>query len=137
LGAVFGEALSAGLAAGDAACFLSVSTEAAGDAAFAGATAGVGVVVGVGVGDATGNVSDCRTEREPLIPGSDRVSAINIKAIAAPIVIFARMFCVPRGPKAVLETLLVNKAPASALPGCSSITTIRTAQDKINNAYRV
>jgi hypothetical protein len=32
-------------------------------------------------------------------------------------VILLRMLCVPRGPKAVLETLLEKSAPASALPG--------------------
>ena len=111
--------------------FASLATEAAGDgdAAFAGAAEGDG--------DGTGTVPDCNTELVPFIPGSDNVSAINMKATAAPIVILANMFCVPRGPKAVLETLLVKSAPASALPGCSSTTTISTKQERINNAYRV
>jgi hypothetical protein len=88
---------------------------------------------GEGCGGAAGRVSDCNAECEPLIPGSDNNNASNMKATAAPIVIRARMFCVPRGPKAVLETLLVNKAPASALPGCRSTTTMSTAQAAINN----
>ena len=49
--------------------------------------------------------------------GSPNVSAINMNAAAAPIVIFARRLAVPRGPKAVLDTLLEKSAPASALPG--------------------
>jgi hypothetical protein len=35
---------------------------------------------------------------------------------AAPIVILASSVCVPRGPKAVLETELLNNAPASLCP---------------------
>ena len=122
-------------AAGDASAFLpaSAATDAAGD----GDATVAGANDGVGEGDGSGTVSDCKTDREPLTPGSESVSAISIKAMAAPMVIFARMFCVPRGPKAVLDTLLVNRAPASALPGCSSITTIRTMQERINNPNKV
>ena len=60
---------------------------------------------------------DCSTELVPLIAGNDSVKAVSMKATAAPIVIFASRVCVPRGPNAVLETELVNNAPASALPG--------------------
>jgi len=45
------------------------------------------------------------------------VSAINMNAAAAPMVIFARRLAVPRGPKAVLDNVLEKSAPASALPG--------------------
>jgi hypothetical protein len=45
------------------------------------------------------------------------VSAINMNAAAAPIVIFANKLAVPRGPKAVLDNVLEKSAPASALPG--------------------
>ena len=48
----------------------------------------------------------------PLMAGSESANAININAAAAPIVIFASRVCVPRGPNAVLETELENKAPA-------------------------
>ena len=113
------------------------AADAEGDAAAAGAPAGLGDGDGVGVGDATGTASDCSTEFEPLIPGSDNDKAISMNAIAAPMVIFAKMFCVPRGPNAVLETLLVNKAPASALPGCSNTTTTSTKQARMNNVYKV
>ena len=62
--------------------------------------------------------------------GKPSVSAINMNAAAAPIVIFARRLAVPRGPKAVLERVFEKSAPASALPGCSRITTTSTMQDK-------
>ena len=120
LSAAFALALGDGDDAGD------------GDASVAGTVDGEGCGVGVG----TGTVSDFNTVRDPDKPGNESINAISIKAAAAPIVIFARMLCVPRGPNAVLETLLVNSAPASALPGCSKITTIRTAQARINNPYK-
>ena len=60
---------------------------------------------------------DCSTDREPDKIGSDNVSAINMNAAAAPIVIFASKLAVPLGPNAVLERLLEKRAPASALPG--------------------
>jgi hypothetical protein len=110
--------------------FLSVSTGAvaAGDG-----TTVTGTADGEGDGDGNGAVVDCNAECAPFSPGSDNINASNMKATAAPIVIFARMFAVPRGPKAVLETLLVKSAPASALPGCNRMTTMSTAQAAINN----
>jgi hypothetical protein len=65
--------------------------------------------------------------------GSESAMPMSMKAAAAPMVIFARMDCVPRGPKAVLETLLEKRAPASALPGCKSTETISTMHDKIKS----
>jgi len=91
---------------------------------------------GVGVGVAGGGCSgkpDCNTEVVPLMNGSDRHSANTMNAAAAKMVIFASNVCVPRGPKAVLETELENKAPASALPGCNNTATTRMTHDKINN----
>lgn len=52
-------------------------------------------------------------------------------------VILASSVCVPRGPKAVLETLLEKSAPASALPGCKSTATTSTMHDKMNSPYNV
>ena len=104
---------------------------AAGDAAGA---AGEACCVGAGVGVDTGGGSsacDSNTDREPVRVGRPSVSAINMNAAAAPIVIFARRLAVPRGPKAVLETLLEKSAPASALPGWRRITTTRMKHDKI------
>ena len=88
---------------------------------------------GVGVGLATGAAgADCNTDREPLKIGKPSASAISMNAAAAPIVIFASRLAVPRGPKAVLDNVLENNAPASALPGCSSITTIRITHARMN-----
>ncbi len=115
-------------APGEAVC------EAAGDAAGATLATGDGCCAGVGV--ASGAV-DCNTEREPVTPGSESISAISIKAAAAPIVIFDKMLAVPRGPKAVLETLLEKSSPAPDLPGCNRMTTISTMQSSMNNPYKV
>jgi hypothetical protein len=60
-----------------------------------------------------------------------------MKAAAAPIVIFANKLAVPRGPNAVLERLLEKSAPASALPGCSRMLTIRTTQERMNKPYKM
>ena len=104
---------------------------AAGEAAGA---AGEACCSGAGVGVAAGALSgvDCNTDREPVRIGRPRVSAINMNAAAAPIVIFASKLAVPRGPKAVLERVLENSAPASALPGCSRITTIKIKHARTN-----
>jgi hypothetical protein len=56
-----------------------------------------------------------------------------MNAAAAPIVIFASRLAVPRGPKAVLESVFEKSAPASALPGCSKITTIRIKHERMNS----
>ncbi|HEV2856029.1 MAG TPA: hypothetical protein VHC97_24795, partial [Thermoanaerobaculia bacterium] len=87
---------------------------AAGVCGGAAGACGVAAGAGVGVGSA---VVDCRTEREPVTPGRDSSSAVSMKRPAAVIVILARIVCVPRGPKAVLETELVKSAPASAYCG--------------------
>jgi hypothetical protein len=79
---------------------------------------------------ATGALSVCpsNTDREPVSIGNPSVNAIKKNAAAAPIVIFANRLAVPRGPNAVLDNVLENSAPASALPGCKRITTISTKQ---------
>ena len=97
------------VAAGEAAG----AVDAAGEANCDGCGAGVGVAVAVGVlAPVLSN-----TDRDPLSEGSASINAINMNAAAAPIVIFAIKLAVPRGPNAVLESELENKAPASALPG--------------------
>lgn len=100
------------------------------DAAVVGDATGVGVVTGASV------TPDCKTELPPVSHGSESINAISMKAAAAPIVILASNVCVPRGPNAVLETELVNSAPASALPGCSNMTRIRTTHARMNNPYK-
>ena len=92
-----------------------------------------GVAVGVGVAEACSGKFDCSTEVVPLMNGSDKHIAVNMKAAAAPMVIFPRMLCVPRGPNAVLETELENNAPASALPGCNKTATTRMTHDRMNS----
>ena len=113
----------------------------AGDAAGAvdGAEAGCCTGAGVGVAVAVGVLSPVVsiTDRLPCNEGSASTNAISMNAAAAPIVIFANRLAVPRGPKAVLESELENRAPASALPGCSRITTIKTIQDRINRPYKM
>ena len=110
---------------------------AAGEAA--GTVVAEGEACGAGVGVAVGALSgvDCNTEREPDNDCSDSVNAISIKAIAAPIVIFANRLAVPLGPNAVLERLLEKSAPASALPGCNRIVTIRTTQLRMKSPYKI
>ncbi len=114
---------------------LVIVTDGAGDApGAAGATLGLGDATGTGV--ASGDV-DCKTERVPVTPGSDSINAISMNAAAAPIVILASTLAVPRGPKAVLETLLEKRSPALDFPGCSKMTTTRTIQARINNPYKM
>ena len=67
---------------------------------------------------------------------SEIAIAISMKTAAAPMVIFARSVCVPRGPNAVLEMALEKSAPASALPGCKSTETMRTMQARMNIPYK-
>ena len=110
------------VAAGDAAGAAGDAVGAAGDACCA----GVGVAVGARAG------ADCNTDRVPVKIGKPSANAINMNATAAPIVIFARRLAVPRGPNAVLESELENSAPASALPGCNRITTIRMTHASMN-----
>jgi hypothetical protein len=116
------------VAAGDAVGLLAAG-EAAG--ALAGAVC-VATGVGVAVGDGAASCVVSKTEREPVKDGSASVKAISMNAAAAPIVILANRLAVPRGPNAVLETLLENNAPASDLPGCKRMTTINTTQDRMN-----
>ena len=112
-----------------------IVNDGAGDAAGAtGATLGLGDAAGTGV--ASDDV-DCKTDRVPVTPGNDNINAISMNAAAAPMVIFESTLAVPRGPKAVLETLLEKRSPALALPGCSKITTTRTIHARINNPYKM
>ena len=118
--------------AGDADC------EATGELAgrVTGAVLAAGDGSGTGVGVASGAV-DCKTEWEPVTPGSESISAKSMKPAAAPIVIFDKMLAVPRGPNAVLDTLLEKRSPAPDLPGCKSTTITNTTHDKINSPYRM
>jgi len=144
-----GDASVAGLAAGDAAGAAApvlAGAVLAGAPVFAPSCAGLaageaageapGEACGVGVAAGSSSSTVWSTERWPVIEGSESAMAISMKAAAAPMVTFASRVCVPRGPKAVLETLLEKSAPASALPGCKSTATMSTMHDRINSMYK-
>jgi len=93
----------------------------------------VAVVDGASAG-ASGTVFS--TETLPLKAGIEIRRAESMKTAAAIIVIFESTVAVPRGPNALLEILLVNSAPASVLPGCSSTTATSTIHDKKKIVYK-
>jgi hypothetical protein len=70
-----------------------------------------------GAGSVDSSTVVLKTELPPVKAGIEIINAENIKTTAAAIVILARTEAVPRGPNAVFEILLVNKAPASVFPG--------------------
>lgn len=76
------------------------------------------------------------TETLPVSAGSESIRAESIKVVAIAIVSFERTDCVPRGFNAALETLLVNRAPASVLPGCKSTETISNRQERKKTMYK-
>ncbi len=80
------------------------------------------------VTEAGSSATLCSTEAPPCRAGKEIRNATTIKTEAATIVIFERIEVVPRGPKAALETLLVNSAPASVLPGWSNTVPTRVMQ---------
>jgi hypothetical protein len=129
--------VAAGVVAAGALVFPVVPVLAA-PAGGAGAVAGdaAGEACGEGVGFCSSSETVCNTDRCPVTAGSESASATSMKRMAAPMVIFARRVCVPRGPNAVLDTLLEKSAPASALPGCRSTATMSTMHDKIKSMYR-
>ncbi len=79
----------------------------------------------------------CKTDTLPVNAGIEINKAEIIKIAAATIVTFDKTDAVPRGENAVLETLLVNKAPASVLPGCRSTEPTKTIHAIKNNAYKI
>jgi len=77
-----------------------------------------------------------RTEILPLNAGIEIKSADSMNTIAAAMVNFESTEAVPRGPKAALETLLVNNAPASVLPGCNNTAATRTTHEIKKIVYK-
>jgi len=77
-----------------------------------------------------------RTDTLPVSAGIDNSSAETMNKAAAAIVIFESIVAVPRGLKAELDTLLVNSAPASVLPGCSRTAATSTRHERKNNPYK-
>ena len=95
--------------------------------------AAAGISAGASAG--ASSVADCKTETLPVRAGHERSNAEIMNTQAAAIVSFERTDAVPRGPNDALETLLVNNAPASVLPGCSRTAPIKTMQEIKNIAY--
>ncbi len=97
--------------------------------------ASVTAFVFVSAGASTGvSAVLCSTDTPPCKAGMEISNAVSIKTVAAMIVIFDKTDAVPRGPNAELETLLVNNAPASVLPGCSNTEPIKVMQAMKNSA---
>ena len=111
----------------------------AGEVATDGAAVAPGAAVAAGDACGVGVVSagaDCITDLGPVNDGNARINAISMKTAAAPMVTFESNDAVPRGPNAVLETLLLKSAPASDFPGCNRIAITRTMQAKMKNPYK-
>lgn len=128
------------------------TTELAGDATFALVSAGIAMFASAGaavfafasdvfefaddvVSAGASGLAD-KTETFPVNAGIARKSADSIKVAAAIIVNLDNTVAVPRGLKAELETLLVNNAPASVLPGCSKTDAMSTMHERKNNPYK-
>jgi len=79
----------------------------------------------------------CKTDIFPLKAGIEISRADSINTAAAVIVIRDSTEAVPRGEKAELETLLVNNAPASVLPGCSKTEPINVTHAAKNKTYKM
>ena len=77
-----------------------------------------------------------KTEMLPVNAGIASNKAESMKSVAAPIVTFDKTVAVPRGANAELDTLLVNNAPASVLPGCSKTAATRIMHERKNNPYK-
>lgn len=111
-----------------AAVFVFVSV-AAGTAVFAFASAVFAFVVAdAGASTGASGLLDS-TETLPFSAGMANSNADSINVVAATMVTFDSTVAVPRGLNAELETLLVNSAPASVLPGCSNTAATSTIQE--------
>src|SRR5258706_3950498 len=77
-----------------------------------------------------------KTEMLPVNAGIARNRADNINVVAATIVTLESTVAVPRGLNAELDTLLVNNAPASVLPGCSKTAATSTMHERKNIPYK-
>lgn len=77
-----------------------------------------------------------KTETFPVKAGIESSRAETINTAAAVIVILDKIVAVPRGASAELDTLLVNKAPASVLPGCSRTAATSTMHERKKTVYK-
>ena len=91
---------------------------------------------GASVVSSAGRSAPESTEMFPLNAGIEINNAVSMKMIAATIVIFESTEAVPRGPNAALDTLLVNRAPASILPGCNRTVAISTMHERKKIVYK-
>jgi len=107
-----------------------LASASAGRAAFELSSA-VFAIISAGVSGLLDN-----TDTFPVIAGIDSKSAVSINVDAAAIVTFESTVAVPRGANAELDTLLVNSAPASVLPGCSKTAATSTIHERKNNPYK-
>ena len=98
---------------------------------------GASVTTGTSAGAGASSAMPCKTDPVPLNAGIDISNAETIKIAAAVIVIRESTEADPRGANAELETLLVNKAPASVLPGCNKTDPMSAMQAAKNNAYKM
>jgi hypothetical protein len=113
----------------------------AGAAVFAFASNGTSIlalVSNAGASVVTGASSGLleSTDTLPVKAGIESSRAETINIAAAVIVILESTVAVPLGLNAELETLLVNKAPASVLPGCSNTAATNTMHERKNNPYK-
>ena len=143
-GAFFAGVLAAGTFAAGAAFALAspgiavFAFASAGAAVFALASAVFALTSAVLEFDETGasGLVD-KTEMLPVNAGIASSNADSMNVAAAVMVTFERTVAVPRGEKAELDTLLVNSAPASVLPGCSKTAATSTRHERKNIPYKI
>ena len=87
-------------------------------------------------GASAGVSAPLNTETFPVRAGIEISKAESMNTMAAAIVNFESTEAVPRGPNAALDTLLVNKAPASVFPGCNKTAAIKTMHAAKNIIYK-
>jgi len=89
-----------------------------------------------GAGASVVSSAPLSTEIFPVNAGIEISSAEIMNMIAATMVSLESTEAVPRGPNAALDTLLVNKAPASVLPGCSNTAAMSTMHERKKIVYK-
>ena len=134
-GAEFVEAFA--LFANEFVAGVSISAPFASGAVFASVGGTPWSAAGCSAGCSAGiSPAELRTEILPLNTGIEIINADSMNSIAAVMVSFESTEAVPRGPNAALETLLVNNAPASVLPGCNKTAATSTMHEIKNTVYR-
>ena len=150
LAGAFAGALAAGLAAGAETFAAGALAAGAGMivAAFAFASTGITPSVAVFAAGAVFELVSAgasagasgfalKTDTLPVNAGIASKRADSINVVAAVIVTLERTVAVPRGANAELDTLLVNNAPASVLPGCKRTAAISVRHERKNIPYKM